>query len=200
LAAASTIGKIAKEIEEWADQKIPELVPGPKLAVMVSLDRLVGSHLDELITSLRVNGATECAKIVKEDYEKLKEAAKKATLDLVERIVEFKIDKLNEQHNGVSASDILNPYFKMPTDKAWKDREIPRTVYFDECAQCARQLAQTLRQVVAKAEATDELSSRTSFVKRIPRWIYYLLASFAALLTILHLLGWLEGIRRLFKR
>ncbi len=39
-----TIGKIAKELEEWADQKIPELVPGPKLAVMVSLDRLVGDN------------------------------------------------------------------------------------------------------------------------------------------------------------
>jgi len=195
-----TIGKIAKELEEWADQKIPKLVPGPKLAVMVSLNRLVGDHIDELITSLRVNGATECAKIVKEDYEKLKEAAKKATLDLVNRIFQFKTDKLNKQHNEVSASDILNPSFKMPTDKPWKDREIPRTVYFDECAQCARQLAQTLRQVVAKAEATDELSSRTSFVKRIPRWIYVLVLFLAALLGILEKLGCLDTIKRLFTR
>jgi len=35
---------------------------------------------------------------------------------------------------------------------------------------------------------------------RIPRWIYYILGTLAALLTILHLLGWLEPIRHLFTR
>ena len=34
-----------------------------------------------------------------------------------------------------------------------------------------------------------------SFIKKIPRWIYYLVGSLAALLTVFHLLGWLEPIK-----
>jgi hypothetical protein len=62
-----TISKVVQKLEEWADHKIPELVPGPKLEVMVSLSRLVGDQLDELIKSLRLDGKTKWAKIVKED-------------------------------------------------------------------------------------------------------------------------------------
>jgi uncharacterized coiled-coil protein SlyX len=32
-------------------------------------------------------------------------------------------------------------------------------------------------------------------IKRIPLWIYYILGALAALLTVLHLLGWLEPIK-----
>jgi hypothetical protein len=39
-----TIGEIARKLEDWADHKIPELVPRPKLEVMVSLSRLVGDN------------------------------------------------------------------------------------------------------------------------------------------------------------
>jgi hypothetical protein len=172
-----TISKVVQKLEEWADHKIPELVPGPKLEVMVSLSRLVGDQLDELIKSLRLDGKTKWAKIVKEDYEKLKDATKQATSDSLKRIVEFKIDKLNKQHNEVSASDILNPYFKMPTDKPWKDREIPRTVYFDECAQCARQLAQTLRQVaklLKEDQKPEETEQKTTLFGKILEKVLYI--------------------------
>lgn len=155
-----TIEDIAKKLEKWADQKIPKLVPGPKLAVTVSLNRLLSGKVDALIKTLRLDGKTEWSKVMKEDYEKLQDAAKRATLDLTKRIVEFKLDKLNKQDNEVSALDILDPDFKMPTDKPWKDSEIPRTVYFDECAQCARQLARTLRQIAEKAELIDEFARK----------------------------------------
>jgi len=35
-------------------------------------------------------------------------------------------------------------------------------------------------------------------IKKIPHWIYYILGAFAALLTILHYLGWIEPIKNLF--
>ena len=171
------INEMANKLEKWADQKIPELVAGPKLAVTVSLNRLLSGKVDALIKTLRLDDKTEWAKVIKEDYEKLQDAAKRATLDLTKRIVEFKIDRLNKQDNELSASDILDPDFKMPTDKPWKDSEIPRTVYFDECAQCARQLSRTLRQIAAKAEAIGELSTKASVSSRhwrIGTWLWRL--------------------------
>jgi hypothetical protein len=41
---------------------------------------------------------------------------------------------------------------------------------------------------------------KKGILRKTPRWIYYILGTLAALLTILHLLGWLEPIRRLFTR
>jgi len=171
------INEMANKLEKWADQKIPELVLGPKLAVTVSLNRLLSGKVDALIKTLRLDGKTEWAKVIKEDYEKLEDAAKRATLDLTKCIVEFKLDRLNKQDNELSASDILDPDFKMPTDKPWKDSEIPRTVYFDECAQCARQLSRTLQQIAAKAEAIGELSTKASVSSmhwRIGTWLWRL--------------------------
>ena len=164
------IDEMANKLEKWADQKIPKLVAGPKLAVTVSLNRLLSSKVDALIKTLRLVGKTEWAKVIKEDYEKLQDAAKRATLDLTKRIVKFKLDKLNKQNNEVSALDILDPDFKMQMDKPWKDSEIQRTVYFDECARCARQLALTLRQISEKAELTDEFACKAPVSSKW-RWI-----------------------------
>ena len=172
-----TIGEIAKKLEKWADQKMPHLAPGAKLRVTVRLNRLLSDQLDELIASLRLEGKVESAKIVQQTYAKLQNAAKRATLDLVKRIVEFKIDRLNKQHNEVSALDILDPNFKMSTNKPWKDNEIPTTVHFDECAQRARQLAQTLRQVAAKAELIDAPSPKSPVSSKrwkIASWLWKL--------------------------
>ncbi len=169
--------EIAQKLEEWADKKIPELVPGPKLGVIVSLNRLLSGKLDSVVKTLRLDGKAEWAKIVKEDYEKLQDAAKRATLDLTKRIVEFKLDRLDKRENGVSAFDILDPDFKMPTGEPWNDNEIPRTVYFDECAQCARQLARTFQQIATKAETIGDLSIRAPvFAKhqRIGTWLWKL--------------------------
>jgi hypothetical protein len=192
-----TTREITKKLEEWADQKIPELVPGPKLVVTVSLSRLVDDQLDELIKSLRLDGKTECAKIVKEDYEKLKDATKRATSDSLKRIIEFKKDRLDKQHNEISALDILEPNFKIPTDKPWKDNEILGTVYFDECAQCARQLAQTLRQV-AKLLKEDQnpAEKKKGILRRLLKIIGAIVGFLAALFTCLgYLLGWLGPIK-----
>jgi hypothetical protein len=41
---------------------------------------------------------------------------------------------------------------------------------------------------------------KKGILKRIPRWIYYILGTLAALVTVLHLLGLLEPIKRLFTR
>jgi hypothetical protein len=41
---------------------------------------------------------------------------------------------------------------------------------------------------------------KKGILKRIPRWIYYVLGTLAALVTVLHLLGLLEPIKRLFTR
>lgn len=144
--------EIAGKLEKWTDQKIREFAHRPKSVVVVSLEGLLSDDVDALIKDLRIDGRIEWAKVIKEDYEKLQDVTKRATLDLIKRIVEFKIDRINTLYDAVSVSDILNPSFKIPTDTPWKESEIPKMVYFDECAQCAHQLVQTLRQVVKAVE------------------------------------------------
>jgi hypothetical protein len=41
---------------------------------------------------------------------------------------------------------------------------------------------------------------KKGILRKIPRWIYYILGTLAALVGILHHFGWLEPIRRLFSR
>jgi hypothetical protein len=53
----------------------------------------------------------------------------------------------------------------------------------------------------AETEQKATLSKRQRIwirIKKIPHWIYYILGAFAALLTILHYLGWIEPIKNLF--
>ena len=47
---------------------------------------------------------------------------------------------------------------------------------------------------------TVTAEKKKGILRKIPRWIYYILGALAALLTVLHLLGLFEPIRRLFTR
>jgi len=68
---------------------------------------------------------------------------------------------------------------------------------FYDLADTLRQIAQSAREELvtekpAETEQNATLAKRGSiwtYVKRIPRWIYYILGALAALLTILHFLG-----------
>lgn len=61
--------------------------------------------------------------------------------------------------------------------------------------QCKDEMIQGIKPAETKRNAIPMRRRVWICLKKIPTWIYYLLASFAALLTILHLLGWLGPIK-----
>jgi hypothetical protein len=107
------------------------------------------------------------------------------------------LDKLHEEYESWRSKSIT------------EDNEEEFTILVDSLKGALYDLADTLWQIAqsAREELVSEKPAETEqnaipmrrriwiCLKKIPRWIYYLLASFAALLTILHLSGWLEPIK-----